>query len=116
MAFEEAHAFNAPLRAVATFAHAGDLPATASFVEIAPSNLTISTLKLAEDGEGIIFRLWNTSVAACTARVTFRKTLQRAARCNLAERELESLEIGADGALAFPVRGREIVTLRVVFA
>ncbi len=112
-AYAQAHAFNAPFRAVTTGAHAGALPPTLSFIEVAPSALVVSTVKEAEDGEGLIVRLWNTQAEACQATIRFWHRPAAVKRCNLGERVLETLAVAEDGTVAVSVRGREIVTLRV---
>ncbi len=110
-----AQAFNAPLRAVATLAHAGALPSKGSWVEVEPENLLVTAIKEAEDGRGLVVRFWNTSEAACAAVVKFWRKPKGIVRCTLGERVLEALEIDAAGRVSVPVRGREIVTLLAEF-
>jgi len=56
---QEAQAFQAPLRALATEQHAGERPASASLVRVTPDQVAISAIKRAESGEGLIVRLYN---------------------------------------------------------
>jgi alpha-mannosidase len=114
-AFDEAYAFNAPLRAIPTAMHAGALAASGSFVQVLPSSLIVSTIKQAENGQGLIVRFWNSSQETCEARVNLWKRPKRVARCNLAERELGLLDVDSDGSICIRARGREIVTLHVTF-
>ncbi len=113
--FDEAHAFNAPLRGVVTSSHSGTLPTDGSFVQVASEELTISAVKEAEDGRGLIVRFWNTSTEPGEGTVKLWKPPARVARCNLGERELAPMEADADGTIHVSARGREIVTLRVEF-
>lgn len=75
-------------------------------------NVAIETVKQAEDGDGIIvrlyeFRRWRNPVTLTTAF-----PLASAARVNLLEEEQEPLSV--DGAsVAFPIKPYEIVTLRL---
>jgi mannosylglycerate hydrolase len=113
--FDQAHAFNAPLRAVATSSHDGTLPSSGSFVEVAPENLVVSAVKEAENGDGLVLRFWNTDTKQSDATVKYWKAPKRVARCNLAEEELEELAVGTDGSVFARARGREIVTLLARF-
>jgi alpha-mannosidase len=114
-AYAEAHAFNAPLRAVPTFAHAGSLPLAASYVEVTPSTMAVSAVKEAEDGEGLIVRMWNVEQEPCECAVRFWKTPQSVTLCNLGERVQKTLRVDGEGTVRIPARGREIVTLRARF-
>jgi alpha-mannosidase len=55
----EAQAFEAPLRALPTEQHDGELPASWSFVHVTPDAVAISAIKRSESGEGLIVRLYN---------------------------------------------------------
>ena len=58
-AYAQAHAFNAPLRAVAAPRSGGPLPLTLSFVQADPADFVLTAIKLPEDGEGLIVRGFN---------------------------------------------------------
>jgi mannosylglycerate hydrolase len=60
-AWQEAWAFQAPLRAIATAAHPGPLPPTASLVQADNPAFIISAAKWAEDGGALIVRGYNLS-------------------------------------------------------
>jgi alpha-mannosidase len=112
--FDEAHAFNVPLRVAATHVHPGTLPPDGAFAQVSPESLVFSTLKDAEDGQGLMMRLWNTSAEACDAQIMLPSRFKTITQCNLAERDLTPLERDTEGYIKFPVRGREVVTLRLV--
>lgn len=57
-AIRAGYAFNHPCVPVGTTLHAGQLPAEASGLEILTPNVMLSGLKQAEDGEGVILRLY----------------------------------------------------------
>jgi alpha-mannosidase len=114
-AADQAQAFNAPLRAVPTSAHAGKLPSGASFVEVEPQTLIVTAIKEAEDSDGLIVRFWNSGETTCDATVKFMQQPARVSRCNLGERVLGTLEVDAQGRVHLPARGREIVTLMAQF-
>ena len=67
--FREAHRFARPLRALRTDRGAGDLPPEGSLVEIEPPALVLSSLKIAEDGDGVVVRVYNTSDASQEGRL-----------------------------------------------
>jgi alpha-mannosidase len=62
-AFREAHSFARPLSAVRSRGGSGSLPASASLLEIEPPSLVLSALKTAEDGDGVVARVYNTADA-----------------------------------------------------
>ena len=122
--FPLAHAFATPLRAEPAAVQAGPLPLEQSFVEVAPSSLVVSAIKLPERGAGLIVRCWNTAETPVEGRVRLCWPFARATRVNLNEEEMGEV---ARPARACPepgegpgetcqvsthVRGREIVTLR----
>jgi hypothetical protein len=67
--YQEAHRFARPLRVVRTDRGTGDLPSEGSLVEIEPPTFVLSSLKIAEDGNGVIVRLYNTSDAPREGRL-----------------------------------------------
>ena len=114
-AVDQAHAFNTPLRAVATGPHAGDLPPARSFVTAEPTAFIVSAVKEADDGDGLIVRLWNSAAAPADAAVRFWRTPARLTRCTLAERDEEELTLDPSGAAHLTARPRQILTLRARF-
>ncbi len=53
-AFQQAYAFETPLRVVTTSLHTGDLPPSGSFVETTPETFIVSAVKTAEDGQRLV--------------------------------------------------------------
>jgi mannosylglycerate hydrolase len=115
VAFDQAHAFNAPLRAVATYTHPGELPAEQSLIELSPDSWAISAIKEAEQGQGLIVRFWNTSDQPVEGTIKLWKRPKRVSRCTLGERITGPLQIDAGGRVRVSARGREIVTLLAEF-
>lgn len=58
---QKAHALNAPLPFVREHVHAGTLPQTHSFLSIHPEHLHITAWKQAEDGDGMVLRIHETT-------------------------------------------------------
>jgi len=112
-AFIDAHAFAAPLRAVATDTHAGALPLSASFAQAAPREFVISAIKPAENGNGLVVRGYNIGVDAIEVTLRVWRNFARAARANLNEEEITPIELRDGREVTLQVRGKEIVTVRI---
>ena len=118
----QAHAFNHPLSGLTgssiQSANGGaTLPPTASFLEILPRVVALSTIKPSEDGQALIVRLWNpASRDIPEARLHFYRLPVRVSAVNLAENTiLEELQPDGDGWLTFALAAKRIITLRVEF-
>jgi alpha-mannosidase len=110
----QAEAFRVPLRAVAAEVRSGPLPPMASLVQADPRSFVLTTIKQSEDGNapGLIVRGVNLSDEPATVRLRPWQAFERATRTNLNEAPLESLCLDDDGAVTFPARPWEIVTIR----
>lgn len=89
-----------------------DLPLAHSFLTV-QGPVVISAFKPAEDGQGVILRVFNPSDAASEAQVALDRPITRAELCDLEERAVRELEV-RDGGVRYPVGGRKIVTVRLV--
>lgn len=115
-AFREAHAFNAPLRAVCTDAHAGSLPARGSFLEVLPAAVVVSAVKPPEEGKGLIVRLYNSAPVPVEAQLTLWQPVREAALVRLDEgTPIRRLAADSD-TITLPLRAKEIATLQIQFA
>ncbi len=110
-AFDQAFAFAAPMRAIATDAHPGTLPASASFVRTSPREFVISTIKLSEDHRGLIVRGYNIGDQPIDACIEVWKPFARASRVNLNEEEIAPIEVYDEREIRVNVRGKEIVSI-----
>ena len=68
-AYAEAHRFLRPPRAVRTTRGLGRLPPQDALAELAPAGAVLSALKPAEDGDGVVLRLYNILDEPLEARV-----------------------------------------------
>jgi alpha-mannosidase len=109
--YQQAWAFEAPMRAAGTGLHEGILPIRGSFVNVAPAKFIISAVKQAEDGKGWIVRGYN--ITGDEIKVTLQpwRLFKNAERVNLAEEHIDDLKADREGAVTFPARGHEIVTV-----
>ena len=108
----EALALNSPLFAVKTEGDEDSLPEV-GFVETEGVELAPGALKLAEDGHGLILRLYEPHGARGDCELRFAASVEKAECVNLLEEsEGRDLEV-EDNSVRFPVRPFEVVTLRV---
>lgn len=110
-AYGEAHRFLRPLRAVRTSSGSGQLPPQDMLVELGTEGLALSTVKLAEDGEGVVLRAYNILDTPVRARVRFPLAEGEPLRVNLNEEEPSPVE-AAGGEVSLELRPNEIATLR----
>ena len=104
--------FNLPLRAVATQPHAGNCPQAASLLQVAAGNVIVEAVKRAEDGNGMIVRLYEATQAGTRTIVSLHFPVQSVAETNLLEEDGRPLAL-QNGALALEFRPFEIKTLMV---
>jgi alpha-mannosidase len=105
--------YNYPLTAVVTSAHAGELPASHSFVSVSPDNVVLTAVKKAEDTNSLIFRVYEWAGKAATVEFHVPPGATGATVTNLQETpEGEALPISGDSVKA-PIKPFEILTVRV---
>jgi alpha-mannosidase len=105
--------YNYPLTAVVTTAHPGTLPASHSFASVAPENVVLTTVKKAEDANGLIFRVYEWAGKETTAEFHVPPGATSATVTNLMETpEGAPLAVVGDVVRA-PIHPYEILTIRV---
>jgi alpha-mannosidase len=115
-ASREAHAFNAPLRALRTTLHDSPLPASTSFLQVSPAAVVVSAIKPPEAGEGMILRLYNSAATPVVAHIRLLQRFEEASRVPMSEAgPMDHLARDSD-RLDLPLRAREIATLRLELA
>lgn len=102
----EATTFNTPLRAVAT------APAE-SFVTTDDPNLVIDTIKKAEDGDGLVVRLYECHGARGAARIKVPGRYTRARFCNVLEEDQAHFSLSA-GSLDVPYTPHKIISIKLI--
>ena len=103
----EAYDLNLPLRV-------GRGVAAAPLVQSDAPNVVIETVKPADDGDGVILRLYEALKYRGPVQLRFRDTLGSAAICDLLETEIEQVRIEGE-TLDLDLTPHQIVTLRVRF-
>ncbi len=100
------------LSAVDTGNHAGSIPAENVLVTLTDPMLRHAALKCAEDGEGLVLRLYNIDDKARTASMTFAPTVKAVCASELDERMGDALCID-NGTVSVTVPAKKIVTYRL---
>ncbi len=112
-----AYALNDPLLVVKTGGLASKAESeslvSSSLVSVDRLNLVIETVKWAEDGDGVIVRLYEARRQRGRATLTTGFPLRNAWHTNLLEENKEALQVDGNSALLY-VKPYEIVTLRLV--
>ena len=117
-----AAAFNHPLEVVATDVHRGELPPAGSAVPaVRPANVILSAVKRAEDGDALVFRLYETAGRAAKAAVGLDPRLlgtpAEAVEVDLLERPLpQSTARATEAGFTVAVPAFGIASVMVSFA
>lgn len=83
-----------------------------SFASCANANVILDTIKGAEDGDGLIVRVYESQGSRGNASIEFGFRLQEAAECNLME-EFERVLPAEGNTLRFAIKPYEIKTFRI---
>lgn len=78
-----------------------------------PDDVVLSAVKVAEDGDGVVVRIFNSSSSTVAAALDVRDRGIHAELCDLEERTLSTIVRDDDGAITVPLRGGQIATLRL---
>lgn len=94
--------------------HKGEAGEEYSFAAVDQPNVMLETVKLAEDGSGVIVRLYEYQNARTKVKLTFGNRVQSAAECNLLEETVGDVKT-FDGGIEFVIKPYEIKTFKVKF-
>ncbi|MBN1691334.1 MAG: hypothetical protein JW901_09950 [Dehalococcoidia bacterium] len=110
--FQQAYAFNAPMRAVIDLPHPGTRAGTGSFLAVDTHLFVITAIKTPEDGSGLILRGFNISDRPIEVSIKPHLPVGTAHRCRLDETIIDNIGTEPDGRIHFPAGAHEIVSLR----
>ena len=110
-AFREAHRFARPLRAVRADEATGGLPPESSRIEIEPAAFVLSSLKIAEDGDGVVVRVYNTSDVRQKGRLRLLSPHAAAQVVDLNEESLGPADVN-EGWVRLSARPNQIFSLK----
>lgn len=92
----------------------GSLPSTRSFLALDQGALVLSTVKTAEDGDGLVVRLWNPTGKAASDTLRCERPIATAQAVSLSEAAPAPDRVQVrDGALRVRAAPHRVVTLRV---
>lgn len=109
----QAVAFQTTLRAVGTTIHPGKLPSSASLLSIDHPAFALSTVKIAEDGQGLVMRGVNLSHQPLNVGMRCLLPIRSASKARIDETPLEVLPVEKGSQLKMEVGPQEIITLRL---
>lgn len=101
-----AYALNSPMRWGLGGSPLGKL------VDVSSPDLVVESVKQAEDGDGVIVRLYECHNTRGEANLSLTGPIRSAVRCNLEERGTEKLEV-VDDTVRIQYRPFEIITVRL---
>jgi alpha-mannosidase len=105
--------YNYKLRAMQVQAHTGSLPAEHAYITVNPQNVVLTALKKAEDGNGLIFRMYEWAGKSGSVEIHVPKGATGATLTNLMEKpEGSELAIEKETVTA-PIHAYEILTVKV---
>ncbi|MEO8457962.1 MAG: glycoside hydrolase family 38 C-terminal domain-containing protein, partial [Chloroflexota bacterium] len=110
-AFTEAHRFARPLRTVRVPGGSGEWPREKSLLSARSAEIVMSTIKLAEDGDGIVARLYNIADEATATAVSMRERFAHVDEVDLNE-ENGHPAVQQGGAIRLGLSRNQIVTLK----
>lgn len=105
---EEAMKLNQPLYAV----NGGEPGAEASLLSVNKKNVIIETVKEAEDGDGMIIRMYESENARTKAHMSFSVPVRSVEECSCLEEREGDVPVNGDG-FDFMIKPYEIKTYRV---
>jgi alpha-mannosidase len=85
--YQQAYAFETPLRAIESGLQAGELPVEASFISHTPAAFVISAVKETEDEKGWLVRRFNISAQKIQLKLKPLRKFRQAKLVNLAEKK-----------------------------
>ena len=107
------YSLNVPLEAqFCPDAAAGSLPPEKSYFQVSKENVILDTVKAAEDGDGIILRLYESIGAKTRVSLQSALPLAEALECNLVEENERPAETKGN-AISFEMHPFEIKTFRL---
>lgn len=110
---DAAFALNLPLKACDVKCQSGTLPQKYSFISCDGEDVIIDAVKQAQDGNGIIVRVYESRRVRGERTLTFNMPFSKVYECNLME-ENENEVLFIDGKIKFGITPFEVKTFRFV--
>ncbi|OWA33339.1 alpha-mannosidase [Saccharibacillus sp. O16] len=113
---QAAAALNQKIPVIRTEAHAGHLPAESSLIGFDGRHVILDTVKPAEDGSGIIVRLYEAEGGRETVTLDWKQPFARAVSSGALEEDGEALELIEGSSMSLSFRPYEIKTIKLIRA
>ena len=110
---EAAYDLNNPVLLATTGVHGGAAPEQRSFFSVDAPGVFVEAVKVAEDGDEVVVRLYEGFGGRCTARLRCRSPLRSAQLTDLLEREVAELPLTDDGAIPLEFGPFEVHTVKL---
>ena len=105
---------NQPLKGFSTAAQNGTLGTEKSFIEVSRRNIAVDAVKPAQDGNGIILRMYEAGKSRGKVNVKFNLAeVKKVIECNLMEVDETELEF-ANNEFEFDITPNQVRTFRVI--
>ncbi|MCH3918220.1 MAG: glycosyl hydrolase-related protein [Spirochaetia bacterium] len=111
----QAYGLNNPLEVRMKQTVGGKLPLSLSFVSVDCENVVIEVVKEAEDGKGMIIRLYECYNRRCPVTLNFACPIASIVECNMIEQGFEPVSLLSETSASFTILPYEIKTFRVQF-
>ncbi|MDD5014894.1 MAG: glycoside hydrolase family 38 C-terminal domain-containing protein [Atribacterota bacterium] len=113
--YQMAEEFNTDLKTVKTDQHQGELADTAGFLTLKSTKdtLQVSAIKRAEEGEGVILRLFNPSKETIGGEVISNYNLGKVYLVNLNEKIIREIKDCTEKRFKLWIKPKEIVTINL---
>jgi len=109
-----AYNLNVPMRAVLEEAHPGRLDSAYSLLSLDRDNCMVEAVKKAEEGDGVIIRLYEYKNMREAVGMTFGKEIEVCYECDLMECNEKEVEVSRN-SISFEILPYEIKTFKVRF-
>ncbi len=109
---QEAYKFNQPLVAASVSEAKGNIDNTFSLLQIVSKTVIAETVKLAEDGQGIVVRMYQSANVTEKICIKLGINAQKCAVCDMLENTLRELKV-VDNTITLEIKPFEIVTLKI---
>lgn len=110
---KKAYSMNNPMNVVVKKNEKGNLPKNYSFVNLNVDNVVIEVVKQAEDGDGIIIRLYETNNKRTKLTLNFGIEIKKMMECNMLEVD-ETIVQCSERSVSIQLKPYEIKTLKVI--
>lgn len=105
--------YNHPLAVTTVARHKGDLPAEACLLELKQGSVAVSAVKNAEDGSGIIIRVYETDGKSCEAAFRLGFCPAKAELVDIDEKNIQGYGRISENEVSFQIGAYQMKTLKI---